>query len=490
MSLTATHPDPRTGDVDSEVDVVVIGGGVLGSAIAWRLSQTTARVCLIEREDDLCEGASKGNAGIATTFYAPPGTMEAQLIAESFPRWEDLCDRLDVPFSRTGSLTVALDEDQGKQLPGLLEQALGAGAAGARLVDAAEAREMEPLLSETITGALVLPDEGIIDPVRLVCGYGELAAANGVRVALSCTATGVAVQTGRIAAVHTTRGTVRCRYVVNAAGMAAGTISELSGGEELDPTPRKGQYWILDRAWGARMSKIILPVPMPHTRGVQVVPTTNGSVLLGPSVQDIDDEWDTATSQEALGPIFDQCRALVPSVSLEHAIKTYAANRTVTGEETMRLRVDETMPNLLQVGNRSTGMSCSPAVAEHALALLAEAGLRAPDRPDARRRLYRVPRLLLDQDPERLNALDARYRQVVCVCEDVSAAEIDAALTARVPAVSIEGIRKRTRATGGRCQGSVCMAGVAFMCSLQTGQPPQDIRCGMRGATLGVGHAD
>lgn len=490
MSPSGTPLDPRVGSVDCEVDVVVIGGGVLGAAIAWRLSQTTARVCLIEREDDLCEGASKGNAGIATTFYAPPGTLEAQLIAESFPGWEDLCDRLDVPFRRMGSLTVALDEQQRGQLPGLLEQALAAGAAGARLVDAAEARQMEPLLSETITAALVLPDEGIIDPVRLVCGYGELAAANGARVALSCAATGVTVRDGRIAAVHTTRGTIRCRYVVNAAGMAAGTISALSGGEHLEPTPRKGQYWILDRAFGARMSQIILPVPMPQTRGVQVVPTTNGSVLLGPSVEDIDDEWDTGTSPEALAAIFEQCRALVPSVSLSYAIKTYAANRTVTGEETMRLRLDDAVPNLLQVGNRSTGMSCSPAVAEHALSLLGDAGLRAPDRPDACRRLHRVPRLLLNEDPELLNQRDPRYRQVVCVCEDVTAAEIDAALTARVPAVSIEGIRKRTRATGGRCQGSLCMAGVAFMCSLRTDQPPEDIRCGMRGATLGVGHAN
>lgn len=488
MGSDHRYPDPRRGSVDCDVDVAIIGGGVLGTAIAWRLSQTSASVCLIEREDDLVEGASKGNAGIATTFYAAPGTLEAQLIAESYPRWDDICERLDVPFRRMGSLTVALNAAQADQLPGLLEQALGAGATDARLVDALQARQMEPLLAETITGALVLPDEGIIDPVRLVCGYGELAAANGARIALGCTATGVDLIDGRITAVHTSRGTVRCRYLVNAAGMAAGLISELSGGEELDPKPRKGQYWILDRGFGARMRQIILPVPMPQTRGVQVVPTTNGSVLLGPSVQDIEDEWDTGTSPEALATIFEQCRALVPSVSLDYAIKTYAANRTVTGEETMRLRLDATVPNLLQVGNRSTGMSCSPAVSEHALMLLQEAGLTVAGRADAIDRLPPLPRLLLDADPERLSGVDPRYTQVVCVCEDVTAAEIDASLSARIPAISIEGIRKRTRATGGRCQGSLCMAGVAFMCSLHTGDAPQEIRVGMRGATLGVGH--
>jgi glycerol-3-phosphate dehydrogenase len=489
MSFDTRYPDPRRGSIDCDVDVAIIGGGVLGTAIAWRLSQTSATVCLIEREDDLAEGSSKGNAGIATTFYAAPGTLEAQLIAESYPRWEDLCERLDVPFERMGSLTVALDEAQAGELPGLLEQALGAGASHARLVGAKEARQLEPLLADTIAGALVLPDEGIIDPVRLVCGYGELAAANGARIALDCTATGIELAGGQITAVYTTRGTVRCRFLVNAAGMAAGVISELSGGELLDPKPRKGQYWILDRAFGASLSRIILPVPMPQTRGVQVVPTTNGSVLLGPSVEDIEDDWDTGTSPEALATIFGECRALIPSVSLSHAIKTYAANRTVTGEETMRLRLDATIPNLLQIGNRSTGMSCSPAVAEHALALLQEAGLPAPEQAGAVNRLPRLPRLLLDAAPERLPEIDPGYKQVVCVCEDVTAAEIDAALSARIPAISIEGIRKRTRATGGRCQGSLCMAGVAFMCSLHTGNAPQDIRAGTRGATLGVGHA-
>ena len=479
------YPDPRRATVACDVDVAVIGGGVLGAAIAWRLSQTAATVCLIEREDDLVEGASKGNAGIATTFYAAPGTLEAQLIAESFPRWEDLCERLDVPFRRVGALTVSLDEAQREQLPELLERALGAGAPGARLVGPEEARELEPLLSETITGALVLPDEGIIDPVRLVCGYGELAAANGARIALDCAATGIELHDGRIAAVQTTRGTVGCRYLVNAAGMGAGVISELGGGEPLHPAPRQGQYWILDRAFGARMSRIVLPVPTAETHGVQVVPTTNGSVLLGPNAEDIDDERDTGTSQATLATIFEQCRALVPSVSLEHAIKTYAANRTVTGAETMRLRFDPGVANLLQVGSRSTGMSCSPAVAEQALGLLRRAGLFAPDRADALDRLPPVPRLLLEPEPERLNALDPGYRQVVCVCEDVTAAEIDAALTARIPAISIDGIRKRTRATGGRCQGSLCMADVALMCSLHTGRALQDVRSGMRGATLG-----
>jgi glycerol-3-phosphate dehydrogenase len=475
--------------VEPGYDVVVVGGGVLGTAIALRLAQTTASVCLLEREDDVGEWASKGNAGITTTYYAPPGTVEAELIAASHPRWDDICARLDVPYVRTGALTVALDDVQATRLPELCEAAGAAGAGDVRLVDGAEARRLEPLLAPEVRGALVLPEEGIIDPMRLVCAYAELAAANGARIELGATVVGTETAADRLTAVRTTRGTFGARFVVNATGVGAGTVSALAGGEPLDPRPRKGQYWVLDRAFGARMRWIVLPVPAPDTRGVQVVPTTNGSVLLGPSAADIDDEWDRATDSACLDEIMARTQALVPEVSPELAIKTFAANRAATGDETLRLRVDPLVPNLLQVGNRSTGVSTSPAIADRALELLRAQGLDARDRPDAADRLPRVRRLLVDDDPESLGDLDPGYRQVICACEDVTAAEIDAALRARVPATSIEGVRKRTRATGGRCQGAVCMAGVAFLCSLRTGSPPELVRTGPQQATLGVGHA-
>jgi glycerol-3-phosphate dehydrogenase len=224
---------------------------------------------------------------------------------------------------------------------------------------------------------------------------------------------------------------------------------------------------------------------MPHTRGVQVVPTTNSSVLLGPDAEEIDDPYDKATEGKNLTAILEQTERLVPSVTLECAIKTYAANRAAC-EETVRVRPDMFRPNLIHVGNRSTGVSASPGTADRVLTLLAADGLDISDRPQCIRSLPKVRRLLLDPDPETLDADDVRYRQVVCVCEQVTAAEIAHALSARVPARSIEGVRKRTRATAGRCQGSVCMAGVTFMCSLHTNLPPAEIRHGPEPATVGI----
>ncbi len=451
----------------SAFDVVVIGGGVLGTAVAARLAKTTASVCLLEAADDVAEGASKGNAGIATSYYAPPGTLEADLIASSWPRWEDICDRLDVPFSRPGALTVAINDEQVPTLAGICDEAIAAGTR-AELLTAQQAREMEPMLTP------------------LTCGYAELAAANGASIRLSCPAIGFDRSNGLLTAVQTPAGRIRARWVVNAAGLGGGTISALAGGEELRIWPRKGQYWVLDRAFGSRLRKMVLPVPMPDTRGVQGVPTTNGSALLGPDAQAITDPADKGTDPDSLQALLRLTEQLVPEVSQDYAIKTYAANR-VAAEETVRVRPDALRPNLLQVGNRSTGVSASPGTAERVLSLLRDAGLECPDRPDSVDALPKVRRLLHDPDPESLPAADPRYRQVVCVCEQVTAAEIAAAFSRHVPPRSIEGIRKRTQATGGRCQGSVCMVGVAFLCSLFTGLPPAAIRQGPAGATLGVG---
>src|SRR6202035_731055 len=178
----------------------------------------------------------------------------------------------------------------------------------------------------------------------LTCGYAEIAAANGVSIRLSCPALGFEVADGLLTAVHTPDGPVGARWVISASGLAGGTISALAGGEEIRIWPRRGQYWVLDRACGEKLHKMVLPVPMPHSRGVQVVPTTNGSALLGPDARDITDAADKATDTESLRALLRLTERLVPAVSLDYAIKTYAANRAAA-DETVRVRPDPLRPN-------------------------------------------------------------------------------------------------------------------------------------------------
>lgn len=471
---------PRT-----DVDVVIIGAGVLGCAIASRLAQSRLTIAVLERADDVAEGASKGNAGITSSYYAPPGTLESDLVAESNSVWEDLCDRLDVPYRRIGALTVALDQAGLVALDELEANVRAAGTKVERLSGSA-ARLHEPLLTNECRGALYYPDEGIIDPMRLTWAYAELAAVNGAQFHFGSPVIAFTQDpSGRLAAAVTPHQLFSARFFVNAAGLGSGLVSDLAGGEHIAMWPRQGQYWILDREYGQHVSRIVLPVPTATTRGTEVAPTTNGSVLLGPDAVDGTDPADTATDTARLREVFDRASRLMPSVSLDQAIKTYAANRPAA-DEPVRLRFDRAVRNLVHAGNRSTGVSTSPAFASRIAAMLADAGADTAVRPDAVIRLPPVRRLLLDDTPEKWPCGDMTAHTVVCACEQVTAAEITQALTSAVPARSVEGVRKRCRATAGRCQGSVCLAGVILLCAAVGNVAPEEVRLGAMGGTVGV----
>lgn len=468
-------------------DVAVIGGGVVGCAIARELSFTRARIVLLEAAHDLCEGASKGNTGIATSGAdCAAGTLECDLVTRSSPGWEELCATLDTPFRRIGTLAVALADDQLARLPELLAEAHAAGAR-AEIVSADRARELEPLITPQALGALHFPDDGIVDSIRLTIGYAELAARNGVVVRRSSPVTAVELDGDRAVALRTPGGRIEVSCVVNAAGVMADEIARMARGDELRTWPRQGQYWLLDREIGARFRAVVGGVPTPHTRGIYAVPTTNRSLLLGPTADDREDRADRAVDAATLDHVFAAASALVPSLRREHAIKTFAANRPAA-DRVYHVGRDASVANLVHAtGIRSTGVSSSPAVAELVRNLVAEIVPAAGDqREDALRTLEPVPRLLDEPAPERLAAIDPRYGQVVCACEQVTAAEIAAAYAAAVPPRSLEGLRKRTRAMGGRCQGALCMAGCSFMHSLHTGARPVEIAVSEPEATLGV----
>ena len=461
-----------------QFDVVIAGGGVLGAAVAARLSRTSARVALVEAEADLAEGASKGNAGVAVSYYGAPGTQQTQLINASNPGWETLTGRLDVPFRRLGGLMVALDADEEQRLQETLEEVHACGVR-AELLTARQVRDTEPLVSGHAVAGLLLPDEGVIDPMRLTIAFARLAAANGVRIRLGERVLGIE-HDGELSSVITSRGRLETRFVVNAAGVEADRVSALAGGETLRTWPRKGQYVVLDRAFGEKLTKIVFSTHTPQTKGSNVVPTTHGSVLLGPTALDIEDRDDRATDSETVAWILENARRLVPATADAYVMKTFAANRPA-GDEAHRLRTDARQPRLLHVTDRSAGVSISPAAAELALTLLRAAGLDASDRDGVLDALPRVPRLRTSADPVALTDVDPLYGQVVCACEHVTAAEIRAALAGPVAATSADGVRKRTGAAYGRCQGSLCLAGISFLTAMSTGTGPASVRQTARG---------
>jgi glycerol-3-phosphate dehydrogenase len=472
-------------------DVAVVGAGVIGAGIAARLSQDDLRVIWLEAAHDVAEGATKGNSAIAASGYdVEPGTLEAELVTASSRRWEAICADLDVPFRRVGCLVLAFTAAEERRLADLRAQAAANGVETA-VVSGGRLGTLAPAASAAARAALHVPAEGIVDPIRLTIAWAELAVRNGVDLHLGTPARGFRRDdSGRIVAVETPRGAIPARFVVNAAGLRADEVSAMAGGEAFRIWPRKGQFLLVDRAAAAGVRHILAPIPGPDTRGTLVIPTTNGSLLLGPTAEDGEDKTDASTDAATLARVFAAAnRLLAAPVDRAHVTKAFAGLRPAS-DHLYRVERSTPVPNLVHAAAiRSTGVSSSPAVADRVRDVLVEAGLEARPRPGAVTRLERRARLaeLPSGDVVTAPDPDGTARTVVCSCEHVTAAEIRAALTGPVPATSIDGVRKRTRACAGRCQGSYCLAGVGFMLSVERGLEPWQVEHGEPGSTWGIG---
>jgi glycerol-3-phosphate dehydrogenase len=474
--------------VTTDVDVLVIGAGVTGCSIAASLSRDAASVVVVERRHDIADETSKSNTGIGDCGWeCEPGSLEAELIVRSSPRWEEISERLDVPWRRCGGLSLARNDAEVVAIDEIIVAAQRLGVR-ARKITGDEARRQVPGIADSVLAAIDVPDEGIIDPIRLTLGYAELAARNGVRFVVGAPVVGAERRGRTVDVVHTPSESFRPRFVVNAAGLGADGVSRLLGGEDFRVWARRGEYLLVDREFGQRIRKIVTQPPNTRTRGVMVVPTTHGSVLLGPTAEEDDDKVDRSTHEDVLQRVRRECATLVPATADAPVIKSYAGLRP-TSDRSYRVECSERVDNLIQACCiRSTGISASPAMGEHVRDLLRDAGLRAGPRRGAADGIPRRRRLAeafeeVARDPDPL------CRTVVCACEKVTAREIHDALTSPVPARSVAGVAKRTRATWGRCQGSACLSGVSFITSMYLKGEGWDLPMGEPGATLGVGRA-
>jgi glycerol-3-phosphate dehydrogenase len=471
-----------------DVDVAIVGAGVVGCSIAARLSQMRLDVCVLERRHDVADETSKSNTGVADSGWeCVPGSLEAEIITRSSPRWEEICDRLDVPFRRCGGLSIARDADEERRLDEIVAAA-DANRVRTRRLDAGELRKLAPYVVPDALGAVEVPDEGVIDSIRLTLGYAELAARNGVIFCFGAPVVGADVADAHVRELYTPALTVRPGFVVNAAGLGADAVAGLLGAEEFTIWPRRGEYLLVDREVGRHVDHIVTQLPNEHTRGVMVVPATHHSLLLGPTADDDEDKFDRSTHGDVLERVLAECRTLVPDLRREDVIKSFAGLRPAS-ERTYRIEPSEIVKNLIHAcGIRSTGVSGSPGIADHVHDLLVDAGLSAPADPHAVERIPRRARLSEGATCETM-AGDPLGRTVVCACEKVTAREIHDALSAPLPARSITGVAKRTRATWGRCQGAACLSGVSFIASQYLAGPAWALPFGEPAATLGVSEA-
>ncbi|MCT4357010.1 FAD-dependent oxidoreductase [Streptomyces sp. Je 1-79] len=467
-TVTRAGALPDTSVPGAEYDVVVVGAGVVGCAVARELARRPLRVALVEASGDVGDGTSKANTAILHTgFDAVPGSLEARLVREGRRLLADYARQTGIPVEPLGALLVAWDEEQLAALPRLADKAVRNGHRTTRIIGAEELRRREPHLGPGALGALEVPGESIICPWTTTLAYATQAVRSGADLHLNCRAE--KADPGLTAsAPHrlvTPRGVLRARYVVNACGLYADRFDALFGRQDFTVTPRRGQLIVFDSFARPLVRHILLPVPGALGKGVLVAPTVYGKVLLGPTAENLDDRTATGTTAEGVESLRAQGRRILPALLDEEVTAVYAGLRAATEHDDYKCAAHPRLRYVTAGGIRSTGLTASLAIAAHMVELLVESGLalgqerplapvRMPNLGEAFPRPYRDAELV-SRAPE--------YGSVVCHCERVTRGEIRDALASTIPPGSLDGLRRRTRARGGRCQGFACGAAVRSM---------------------------
>jgi glycerol-3-phosphate dehydrogenase len=442
-------------------DVVVIGAGIVGSAIARALAGTGLSVTLVEARDDVGDGTSKANTALLHTgFDSTPDTLESRLVARGYHLLGAYAEQVGIPIERTGALLVAWTDEERDALPALEDKAERNGYHACEIVTADEVYRRVPELGPGALAGLTVPGEAIICTWTTNLALATEAVQRGAVLRRGAEVTDVLRHDDHTTVVTTT-GPIEARWVVNAAGLGADHLDATFGYQRFTVTPRRGELLVFDKLARPMVPCIVLAVPSSRGKGVLVSPTIYGNVMVGPTSENLTDRTATGTSEEGFEFLIGKGRALMPTLFDEEVTATYAGLRASTEHDDYLVDVDRAQRYVLVGGIRSTGLTSGMAVAEHLLELLADTDLDLTPRADlpppphmpnigeATTRPY--------QDAERI-AADDEYGRIVCFCERVTAGEIRDAFASVIPPRDLDGLRRRTRVMNGRCQGFYCGA--------------------------------
>lgn len=444
-------------------DVAIIGAGVVGTAIARELSQYRLRCVLIDAADDVGTGTSKANTAILHTgFDAKPGTLESRLVRRGYTLLKAYGPAVGIPIEPLGALLVAWDADQLAALPAIAENAARNEYRAARPIDARALYQREPHLGPGALGALHIRDEALICPFTTPLAYATEAVLNGVELRLESAVHSVHAADDGAHVLLTAPEPVHARYVVNAAGLYADSIDRCFGHDAFTVTPRRGELIVFDKFARPLVNHIVLPVPTRVSKGVLVSPTVFGNVVLGPTAEDIADKSATGSTRAGLASLCEKGRRILPALLDEEVTAVYVGLRAATEHGDYQIVFHPAQRYVCVGGIRSTGLTASMAIAEYVVEGLRDAGL--PLAPREEFRSVRMPNIgeafLRPYQCAQRIAADGNFGRIVCHCERVTRGEILAATRAVVPARTLDGLRRRTRALLGRCQGFYCSAEV------------------------------
>ena len=436
-------------------DVAIIGCGIIGASCAYYLSRYNLKIAVLEQHNDVCCETTRANSAIIHAGYDPkPGSKCAWYNVHGNELAKEICEKLDVAYKQIGSLVVAFSESELDTINELYERGVKNNVPGVRVIDRDELREMEPNISDEALGALYAPSAAIVNPWEYGIAMAETAVRNGVELFLNSKVTDIK-KADNIWNITTSNGDFSAKYVINATGVYSDDIHNIVAEPTFKITPSAGEYYLLDKVEGTRVSHVIFQCPNELGKGVLVAPTVHGNLIVGPNAV-ASEKDDTSTKTASLDFVRERAMKSIPSINFRENIRNFTGVRA--NSDTDDFILDFAAENFLDLaGIKSPGLSAAPAIAEAAICMLAEKGLQLNEKVSFidERKHIRFKELTNDEK-NNLISKNSAYGRVVCRCETITEGEIIEALKSPIPPVSLDGIKRRAGTGMGRCQGGFC----------------------------------
>ena len=445
-------------------DVIIIGAGVSGSAIARELSRFRISVCVLEKGEDLCSGTSKANSGLVHAgFDAPEGSLMAKLNVRGNEMMGQLAKDLDIPFKRNGAMVVCVHESEKEGLKVLYDRGVANGVSGLKILSREEVLKIEPNISENVVSALYAPTAGIVCPFILNIAMAENANENGVEfffnTKVEALTPSVDNETGKpLWKIRTNNGEYKASYVINAAGVYADKLHNMVSSRKLRITPRRGDYCLLDKNAGGHVSHTIFPQPTKFGKGVLVSPTIHGNLIVGPTAVDVEDREGINTTAEGIDDLIRKAGENVRDLPMRQVITSFAGLRAHEEGHEFVIGEAQDAPHFIDcAGIESPGLTASPAIGEYVGAMMKEKmNLKEKELWKGTRKGILNPSELSVSERNELIRKEPAYGRIICRCEMVTEGEIIDAIRRPLGARSLDGVKRRTRAGMGRCQSGFC----------------------------------
>lgn len=459
-------------------DIIIIGAGVIGSFIARSLSRYTLNTLVIEKENDVGNVTSMANSAIAHSGYDPlPGTNKAKFNVLGNRMMKQVCEELDAPYLGCGTMTVAIYDSQLPMLKELEERAKLNGVP-AKILSKEEVLALEPNVNPDVKGALLCETGAVISPFALTTHAMENACDNGVKLHLDEEVKNIEYK-DNIFTVTTDKGEYQSKVVINAAGLHSDDIARMVEGDiSWHLIPRKGEYYVLDHYAPGLVNHVLFPLPSEKGKGILVTMTTSGNYLVGPSSEVQDDKDDVSTDSLTLANIRKEATSLVPSIPFNQQIRVFAGVRATPSTHDFIIENSKKTPAFINVaGIESPGLASSPAIGEYVAKELVSKILKLEEKKDYKKtvRPYLKPKKMPLAERNELIKKEPKYGEIICDCEKVSIGEIEDILSRSVPVRTVKGIKKRTRAGFGKCQGGFCQPKVINLLAKKWGVSPLEV---------------